>query len=864
MALSPMMQHYLNTKEQYKDSVLMYRLGDFYEMFFEDAVTVSKELDLTLTGRDCGLAERAPMCGVPYHAVDAYVARLVDKGYSVAICDQMEDPALAKGLVERAVTRVITPGTVIESNMLEEKKNNYLLTVFFGGSDKKAGLAYADVSTGEMNVLELAARRAQLLEEMARIAPTEVLVCACDQQELTDIGYTKRVTVRPPSAFDKKGASALIKKHTGGFVTSLGLGKMDLAVRAAGALLQYLEETQKNTLSHVNAIHIYNRGEHLLLDPVARRNLELTETMRGRGKKGTLLWLMDRTCTAMGGRLLRAWIEEPLAEKEKIEYRLDAVDELMRNFMLTQEVRGALEPIYDIERLVTKISYLSVNARDAMALCASLRMIPKLRDLLKDYSGAAMQDILQRLDPMDDLYALLDQAIAPDAPLTIREGGIIKDGYNAELDELRAASTGGREWISRIEQKEREETGIKNLKVGYNKIFGYFIEVTRSQLDLVPYRYQRKQTLANCERFITEDLKKVEERILGAQDKAIRLEYQLFCEIREKMAAQITRFQATAGAVKELDALQSMAMVANENGYCRPSIHTGYDLTIREGRHPVVEATLKDLFVPNDTELTQDGRMMIITGPNMAGKSTYMRQVALITLMAHMGSFVPAAEAVIPLCDRIFTRVGASDDLAAGQSTFMVEMSEMAAILQNATSRSLLILDEIGRGTSTFDGLSIAWAAAEYICSKKRIGAKTLVATHYHELSELEGRLDGVVNYQISVREHGDEIVFLRKIQRGGADSSFGVQVAAMAGLPQPLISRAREIMARLEVNNVNQSTIGQNILDGGRKADKQMSLEEYNAVDFAQEIAQIDMDSLSPREAMNLLYVLKEKARKV
>ena len=863
MALSPMMQHYLNTKEQYKDCILMYRLGDFYEMFFDDAITVSKELELTLTGRDCGLAERAPMCGVPYHAVDTYVARLVEKGYNVAICEQMEDPALAKGLVERAVTRVITPGTVIESTMLEEKKNNYLLSVYFGQNEKKAGIAYADVSTGELYVMELPQRRTQLMEELARIAPTEVLVSAEDALELVRIGWNQRATVRTAEAYDRTAAVAQIKKHTGSSLSALGLAKLELAVCAAGALLEYLEETQKNALAHVNTVHIYNRGEHLLLDPVARRNLELTETMRGRGKKGTLLWLLDRTATAMGGRLLRAWIEEPLTQKDKIERRLDAVDELMHNFLLTQEVRSALEPIYDIERLVTKISYGSVNARDALALGNSLKMIPKVKEFLADYRCEALCDIYNRLDPMEDVCELLERAIDPEAPLPIREGGIIREGYNQELDELRSASTNGKEWINKIEQKEREETGIKNLRVGYNKVFGYYIEVTRSQLTMVPYRYQRKQTLAGSERFITDELKQVEETILGAQDKSVRLEYQLFCEIREQLMGQIARFQATANAVKELDALQSLAVVANENGYCRPEIHEGYDLTIRDGRHPVVEATSKELFVPNDTDLTDAGRMMIITGPNMAGKSTYMRQVALITLMAHMGSFVPASSASIPLCDRIFTRVGASDDLAAGQSTFMVEMSEMASILANATEKSLLVLDEIGRGTSTFDGLSIAWATAEYICNKKRIGAKTLFATHYHELSELEGRMEGVVNYQVSVKEHGDEIIFLRKIQKGGADSSFGVQVAAMAGLPQPVISLAHEIMAKLEVNNVNQTTIGQNIL-GGKKKDKQLSLMEYNAVGFAQEVAQIDMDSMSPRDAMNLLYVLREKARKI
>ena len=861
MALSPMMQHYLATKEQYKDCILMYRLGDFYEMFFDDAVTVSKALELTLTGRDCGLEERAPMCGVPYHAVDNYIGKLVEKGFRVAICEQMEDPALAKGLVERAVTRVITPGTVIETNILEEKKNNYLLALSLDADGKKAGLAYADVSTGEMFVLELPVP--QLGEELTRIAPTEVLVRAQDRASLESASGSLCATIRPAEDFDKKGAAALLRKHMHKSLTQLGLTRMENAVCASGALLLYLEETQKNALAHLNSVRLYNRGEHLLLDPTARSNLELTETMRGRGKRGTLLWLLDRTQTAMGGRLLRAWIEEPLTQKEQIERRLDAVEEMMRAFLTTQELIEALSPIYDIERLVTKLSYLSFNARDAQSLCQSLQMIPKIRKLLEGYTCAALSDIRDRLDPMTDMCGLLERAIAENPPIPIREGGIIRDGYSSELDALRSAASGGRDWLSQIESTERESTGIKNLKVGFNKVFGYYIEVPRSQAELAPLRYERRQTLANCERFTTKELKRIEETVLGAQEKSVNLEYQLFCEVRDRLSEQIVRFQETAAAVKELDALQSLATVASERGYCRPEMHEGFSLTIREGRHPVVEATSRDLFVPNDTELDEDARMMIITGPNMAGKSTYMRQVALIVLLAHMGSFVPAAQAKIPLCDRIFTRVGASDDLAAGQSTFMVEMSEMASILRFATPRSLLILDEIGRGTSTFDGLSIAWATAEYILKEKRLGCKTLFATHYHELSELEGRLAGVVNYQVTVRERGDEVLFLRKIQRGGADSSFGVQVAAMAGLPQALISRAREIMAKLEVNNVNGQTIGKNIL-GGEKEDKQISLMEYGAVDFAQEVANLDMDSLSPREALNLLYVLREKARKI
>ena len=601
----------------------------------------------------------------------------------------------------------------------------------------------------------------------------------------------------------------------------------------------------------------------MFLDRMTRRNLELVESLRAGERRGSLLWLLDRTHTAMGARLLRSWVENPMIDRRAIETRLDAVEALKDNYMAAEEMGQALENVADMERLLGKISYNSLTARDCLALLRSLKAVAPVKELLGRFETTAIQALAHTLTPLESLCDLLERAIDPDAPILLSDGGVIRAGYSAELDEYRDAAANGKQWILNLEAAERQETGIKNLKVGYNKVFGYYIEVTRSQLSLVPYRYQRKQTLANCERFITEDLKKVEETILGAQDKSVRLEYQLFTAIRDQLAEQISRFQATAGAIKELDALQSLATVAGERGYCRPEIHEGFDLTIREGRHPVVEATSKELFVPNDTELTQDGRMMIITGPNMAGKSTYMRQVALITLMAHMGSFVPAASASIPLCDRIFTRVGASDDLAAGQSTFMVEMSEMASILANATDRSLLVLDEIGRGTSTFDGLSIAWATAEYICNPKRIGAKTLFATHYHELSELEGRMEGVVNYQIAVKEHGDEIIFLRKIQKGGADSSFGVQVAAMAGLPQSLISRAHEIMAKLEANNVTQTAIGQNIL-GKKKQDKQMNLMEYNAVAFAQEIAQIDMDSMTPRDALNQLYLLREKARKI
>ena len=819
--LTPMMQQYMEVKSKYKDCILFYRLGDFYEMFFDDALTASRELELTLTGRDCGLRERAPMCGVPYHAVETYLDRLIEKGYKVAICEQMEDPALAKGLVQRDVIRVVTPGTVIESGMLDERSNNFLLSVCFSG--EKAGLAFADVSTGEFFVHQVEDAGRTLADEVTRISPVEII--ASDLIRLRE--YVNRddlsMSERPGTTFQYQNASETLCKH---FhlqdLSPLGLtDEYRLAAQAAGALMRYLDETQKNALEHITELRIYQGGDTMLLDRNTRRNLELTESLRSRTKKGSLLWLMDKTSTAMGGRLLRSWIEQPLVNREEILRRLDAVEEFTSQHVLTMTLSEELQGVYDVERLLSKVSYKSLNARDCLSLCASLKKVPGIRNLLSGAQSQGVQAVYALLDPLEDLTGLLERAIHPDAPPVISEGGIIRDGYSAILDEYRSAATNGKQWIIDLEAKERETTGIKNLRIQYNRVFGYYIEVTKSYYDMVPMRYQRRQTLANSERYITPELREIEQKIVGAQEQSVRLELQLFTEIREKIAGEIVRIQHTAQGLKTLDALLSLAKVAVSNHYVRPEITQDGSLEIIEGRHPVVEQTMQEGgFVPNDAVMDQDqARMLIITGPNMAGKSTYMRQVALITLMAHLGSFVPAKSAKIPIVDRIFTRVGASDDLASGQSTFMVEMSETAYILRNATRHSLIILDEIGRGTSTFDGLAIAWAVVEYLCDPARVGAKTLFATHYHELSELEGHVEGVQNYCISVKEHGEDVIFLRKIVRGGADKSFGIHVARLAGVPHPVLVRAHEIQARLEVSDVNK--IGQNILEEGNGAGK-------------------------------------------
>ena len=866
MGISPMMQQYLTIHEQYPDCLLLFRLGDFYELFFEDAKVASHELELTLTGKDCGLEERAPMCGVPFHSVNTYIEKLIERGYKVAICEQMEDPALAKGLVKREVVRVITAGTVTDPVMLDDRKNNYLMAVLTDG--RNAGIAFADVSTGEFYVAEISEQNSNWFQLHNA---GEVL---CDHFKLP---------------------------HLAG----LGLEEHPFATRAAGALMKYLGETQKNSLEHMTTLRFARSGNRMLLDPNTRRNLELTESLRWKGKKGTLLNLLDKTSTAMGGRLLRSWVEQPLLEREEINGRLDAVEALAQSRMIGISLAEELEGVYDMERLLSKVSYRNLNARDCLALCASFKRIPGIRELVAslpgvvghccasgtDRDGASvhsasgdfprmedggsvqnasgeLQRILQALDPMEDLTALLEAAIHPDAPIQITEGGIIRDGYNRTLDEYREAQKHGRQWILDMETREREATGIRNLRIQYNKVFGYYIEITKSFLSQVPERYIRKQTLTNAERFMTPELKEVEQKIIGAQEQSVRLELQIFGEIRDRIAGEISRIQRTAEAVKRLDAYQSLARVAAENRYVRPEIVTDGTLSVTEGRHPVVEQSIpENSFVPNDTLLdTGENRMMIITGPNMAGKSTYMRQVALICLMAQIGSFVPATEAHLPVCDQIFTRVGASDDLASGQSTFMVEMSETAYILRNATKDSLIILDEIGRGTSTFDGLSIAWAVVEYICDREKIGAKTLFATHYHELSELEGHLEGIKNYCISVKEHGEDVIFMRKITRGGADKSFGVHVARLAGIPHPVIVRAHEIQARLEVSDINQNTIGQNILGDSNenRKNQQVDMFEYRKMEIIQELQELDVMALTPIDAMNKLFLLREKARKV
>ena len=865
MALSPMMRQYLTIKEKFKEAILFFRLGDFYEMFFEDAQLVSRELDLVLTGRDCGLPEKAPMCGVPFHSADTYISTLVQKGYKVAICEQLSDPKESKTIVERGVIRVITPGTVIDQSMLDEKRNNYLLALCVQGT--RAGIAYADVSTGECITYEIEDISASLSNELVRIAPTEIIA-----NEAAALFCEKLVIASPISAYSTKAwqraqaEKTIISHFRVKHLDAFGIAQKPLSIAATGALLSYISETQLNAMTHISDLRQYTMGEHMFLDETARRNLELTQTIRRGTGKGTLLHLLDRTATPMGSRLLRAWIEQPLASKAKIERRLEAVEDLYRAPIVMQALHDALKNVRDIERIIARISYNTLHARHCLSLCHSFRSIPAIMNLLGEMEGKPLKQIHESLDPMTDIVDIIDRMIDPDAPLSVAEGGVIREGFDEHLDTFRKAASQGRQWIAEMEAEERKVTGIKNLKIVYNKIFGYCIEVTKSYYDSVPLRYVRRQTLANCERYITPELTEIEKQIFGAADNAIRLEQQLFGELKEMLSTCIVRMQRTAELIKTLDALTSLAICAQENHYVRPEINDQAVLQIHEGRHPVVETMLKEeQFIPNDTEMdTGRQRMLIITGPNMAGKSTYMRQVALLTVMAHMGSFVPAKSASICLTDRIFTRIGASDDVSGGQSTFLVEMAETAQILRNATKNSLIILDEIGRGTSTFDGLSIAWAVVEYICSQN-IGAKTLFATHYHELSELEGRLEGVVNFRIAVKEHGDDIIFLRRIERGGADKSFGIHVARLAGIPQPVVARAQEVLAKLEAADVNQASIGANILEQNREEKQmQVGLADYAFVDLVEELRTLDVNAMTPLDALNALFMLREKARNV
>lgn len=797
-SLTPMMQQYLEIKEQYKDCILFFRLGDFYEMFFSDAEVASRELEITLTGKDCGLEERAPMCGVPFHSADSYIAKLISKGYKVAICEQIEDPALAKGLVKRDVIRIVTPGTVTDSAMLDEKKNNYLMSIY--KNKNYYGIACVDLTTGEFLSTHITFGNTfnKLMDEIAKFSPSEIVV---NGEFFHDENIKKTLKQRfdvyisglEDKFFEKEFSIQKVRNYFKDYV--IEENAFDLYINASGALLEYLEQTQKVNLSHIQNFNVYRIEEYMILDMATRRNLELTETMREKNRKGSLLWVLDRTMTSMGGRTLRKWIEQPLINLHDIKDRLDAVNEFKERFMIRSEVRELLRAVYDIERLMTKVILGSANCRDLISIKHSIGQVPYIKELLRDLKADLNVLSYNELDTLTDVYEIIDKAIVDDPPVAVKEGGIIKEGFNEEVDRLRSASKDGKKWIAHLESKERERTGIKNLKVGFNKVFGYYIEVTKSYYSQVPDDYIRKQTLANCERYITPELKEIENTVLGAEDRLVELEYQIFVDVRNKVAKEINRLKTTARSLARIDVLCSLAEVADRESYTMPEVTDDDKIEIKDGRHPVVEKIIgQEAFVPNDTYLDMDeNQIAIITGPNMAGKSTYMRQVALIVLMAQIGSFVPAKSAKIGIVDRIFTRVGASDDLAAGQSTFMVEMSEVANILGNATSKSLLVLDEIGRGTSTYDGLSIAWAVIEYIGEK--IGARTLFATHYHELTELEERIEGIKNYCISVEEKGEDIIFLRKILRGGADNSYGVQVARLAGIPDPVIHRAKEIL---------------------------------------------------------------------
>ena len=877
-SVSPMMQHYIKTKEEYEDCILFYRLGDFYEMFFEDAETVSKELELTLTGKDCGLAERAPMCGVPFHAADNYINRLVEKGYKVAICEQMEDPKKAKGIVKREVIRVVTPGTNLYTQALDETKNNYIMSVAY--ISNRFGIAFADVTTGAFMVTEVEKLR-NLLDEIYKFSPAE-LICneafcmsGVDLEELRNRLHLS-VSALDNWYFDDDLCQRTLKDHFHvGTLEGLGLKDYDCATIAAGALLTYLLETQKNSLDHMRKITPYITDKYMLIDSSTRRNLELTETMREKEKRGSLLWVLDKTKTAMGARMLRSFIEQPLIEEEAINQRLDAVEEINRQEMDREEIREYLGPVYDLERLISRVSYQSANPRDLIAFKTSIGMIPHIRRLLGQFQSEELKKVYEDMDELQDLYQVLDKAIVEDPPLAMKEGGIIKDGYDQQIDDYRQAKTKGKTWLAELEAEEKEKTGIKNLKIKYNKVFGYYLEVTNSFKDMVPDYYTRKQTLTNAERYITPRLKELEDMILGAEDKLYALEYDRFAQIRNRIAGEVERIQKTAGAIAKLDAYLSMALVASRNQYVRPKINTRGIIDIKDGRHPVVEKMItNDMFIPNDTYLDNGkNRISVITGPNMAGKSTYMRQTALIVLMAQIGSFVPASKANIGIVDRIFTRVGASDDLASGQSTFMVEMTEVANILRNATAKSLLILDEIGRGTSTFDGLAIAWAVIEHISNPKLLGAKTLFATHYHELTELEGKLPGVNNYCIAVKERGDDIVFLRKIVKGGADKSYGIQVAKLAGVPDSVINRAKELVEELVSADIT-STV-KDIASEGKKSKAKQPV-HYDEVDMEQislfdtvkdddvleELKSIKIDELRPVDALNVLYRLQNKLK--
>ena len=870
---TPMMQQYLQTKEQYKNEILFYRLGDFYEMFFDDAVTASRELDLVLTGKDCGKEERAPMCGVPFHAADSYIARLVAKGYKVAICEQLEDPAQAKGIVKRGVIRIVTPGTVIESSMLDESRNNYLCSACLGGHE--VGLAFVDISTGAVFVTAVTADfgGVEVLNELGRFSPSEVMVNESAAGVAGLLEYEKRVeNVKIQFVPDEKyafpAAEELITKHFSKSLDEMGLTSQ-VSVSALGAALAYLSEMQKAELSNIRAVNCYSDEKYMRLDFAARRNLELVETMRNREKRGSLLWVLDRTKTAMGKRLLRSYTEQPLVSPAGIIRRQNAVAWLIENIEVRDEIAGLLTDVRDMERLMTRITYGTANARELRSLYETVSLLAPIKELLKPASTELLSQTERDIDPLTDIKELIDSAIAEDPPFSVREGGMIRDGYNEELDSLREILNGGKGYLAKIEADEKERTGITKLKIGYNRVFGYYIEVSNSFKDKVPEDYIRKQTLANCERYITQELKELESKVLGAQERITRLEYELFSTIRDTVAAELDRVQRTANAVSALDVLCSFAKVSNDYNYTCPEISEDGVIEIKDGRHPVVERMLDGSpFVPNDTLLDSGENLAaIITGPNMAGKSTYMRQVALIVIMAQMGCFVPASYAHVSICDSVFTRVGASDDLASGQSTFMVEMTEVASILKNATKNSLVILDEIGRGTSTFDGMSIARAVLEYVCSKK-IGAKTLFATHYHELTELEGEISGIKNYNIACKKRGDDIIFLRRIVPGPADGSYGIEVAKLAGVPNTVVKRAHEVLEEIvaaqtvtQAGNLAKPFSDVDAYYGGAD-DSQISFAGTAGNAIVDELKNIDVNTLTPIEAMQYLYDLVKKAK--
>lgn len=876
--LTPMMKQYMETKGQYPDCILFYRLGDFYEMFFEDAITASRELEITLTGKNCGQEERAPMCGVPHHAVDGYLNKLVSKGYKVALCEQVEDPKTAKGIVKREVVRIVTPGTNLNTQALDETKNNYLMSIVYIADNY--GVSVADITTGDYFVTELDSSR-KLMDEITKFAPKEII---CNESfymsglDIEDLKNRLAITIYSlePWFFDDDLCKRALMEHFKlNNLDGLGLKDYDCGVIAAGAMLQYLMETQKTSLANLTSLTPYVTGRFMIIDSSTRRNLELCETLREKQKRGSLLWVLDKTKTAMGARMLRSFIEQPLIDKDEINKRLDAIEELGQNAISREEIREYLNPVYDLERLISKISYKSANPRDLIAFKSSLSMLPPIKLLLGDFKSSLLTDIFEQMDTLSDLCGLIDSSIQEEPPITIKEGGIIKEGYHEEIDKLRHAKTEGKTWLAELEAKEREKSGIKAMKIKFNKVFGYYLEVTNSYKGMVPDYYTRKQTLANAERYITPELKELEDIILGAEDKLFALEYNIFSEIRDKIGQEVLRIQTTAKAIAKIDVFASLSLVSERNNFARPKMNEKGIIDIKDGRHPVVEKMISnDMFIANDTYLDNSSqRISIITGPNMAGKSTYMRQSALIVLMAQIGCFVPASSAKIGIVDRIFTRVGASDDLASGQSTFMVEMTEVANILRNATANSLLILDEIGRGTSTFDGLSIAWAVVEHISNPKLLGAKTLFATHYHELTELEGKLSNVNNYCIAVKEKGDEIVFLRKIVKGGADKSYGIQVAKLAGVPDSVIERAKELVEELSDADITirakeiQADTGTRQKTKSRRYD-QLDLEQISLFDtvsdqdILKELKEIEVSTMTPIDALNTLYRLQNKLR--